>query len=70
MKAKKRDWKRMSMQQLADKCEWEGGVTGAIAWGIRSNQVPLELEDDWKLAEDAFEVIDRLERILDDELYA
>lgn len=43
--------KRMSMQQLADKVEWEGGVADAIDYGIKHDQVPSELEVEWLQAE-------------------
>lgn len=43
--------KRMSMQELADQVEWEGGVADAIDYGIKSSEVPLELEAEWKKAE-------------------
>jgi hypothetical protein len=55
--------KRMSRRDLADKCEWEGGVYAAIEYGIKHDDVPLIISHAWKKAEDLF---DELSPLLDE----
>jgi len=50
--------KRMTMKQLADKVEWEGGIMDAITYGIKSTEVPLTIEAEWKKAEALLEQLD------------
>ena len=45
---------RMTYRELADKVEWEGGVTGAIEYGIKPSQVPSSMQLLWADAYDKF----------------
>ena len=49
-----------TMQQLARKVEWEGGVIAAIEEGISSEDVPEEIRLEWSAAEEAAKTIARV----------
>lgn len=39
---------RLSKEELRNKIEWEGGITAAMEYGIRPEQVPVEIEESWR----------------------
>lgn len=58
----------MTAQDLLDKINWEGGVLGAISYGISSDEVPAPIQQDWIRVESAVtlseDIYDRLLIIL------
>jgi len=34
---------------VRDKIDWEGGVWGALCWGLAAEDLPEEFRDDWRL---------------------
>lgn len=61
---------RYTLGQLAGKIEWEGGVFEALEYGIKANDVPVELEKLWAEAvsihRDLADVIDEIAEHLND----
>jgi hypothetical protein len=48
------------MQEVASKVDWEGGIEDVLRWGLYANEVPLELEDEWKQMQQAFWAYERI----------
>lgn len=36
-----------TLEQMADKAEWEGGVIALAEWGIKVEEVPESIRDLW-----------------------
>jgi hypothetical protein len=52
----------MSFRDFTTKIHWEGGIEGALAYGLRPSDAPLELEEAWGRLADAYESwVDALE---------
>lgn len=34
---------------IRDKFDWEGGVWGALCWGLAAEDLPEQYRDDWRL---------------------
>jgi hypothetical protein len=63
--------KKMSLQDVANKCENEGGIWDALSWGIRSKDIAdKELAILWKKLEEFAEsgIIDEIQDILDESM--
>ena len=55
----------MSIKDVADKVDWEGGVIAAIDWGISSEDIDNQsLAKLWAEVENAYAAIDLINQIL------
>lgn len=53
-----------SLEDLAGKIEWEGGIAETVSYGIKASDMPagyLELEELWSKLEVAQELVEDLE---------
>lgn len=67
----KEDGRPMSESDFIAKIEWEGGVVGALEYGLTSNDVePGELQNAWKELEKAWvpmqDAIEEVQSLIDD----
>ena len=54
----------MTMEELREKIDCEGGVWGAITYGIDAEDIPEELRADWRKMLAADEIADRVALIV------
>lgn len=45
---------------LRDKIDWEGGVIGALEWGLDANDLPVQYRAEWRIIAQLFQQLDEL----------
>lgn len=45
---------------LRDKIDWEGGICGALDWGLTSDDIPAEFRTEWTAIAALYEKLDAL----------
>ena len=47
-------------EDVRDKIDWEGGICGALDWGLTADDLPLPYRDAWKQIADLYARLDEL----------
>jgi hypothetical protein len=43
---------------VRDKIDWEGGVWGALCWGLDADDLPEQYRDDWRMMAALYDELD------------
>lgn len=56
---------RWTLEDVVTKIEWEGGIDQAIRWGLTADDVPPQLEELWRGAEQLLSAYDKIVEDID-----